>query len=70
FLSLFEFKVYQFTNHFHFSLYFPPFFLSIIFEWMIDFGFVSTQIGTTNLDLHTKGLESARNPPKRLEILI
>ncbi|CAN0846187.1 hypothetical protein LINGRAHAP2_LOCUS4337, partial [Linum grandiflorum] len=34
---------------------------------MIDFRFVFTQISTTNLDLHTKELGSARNPPKRLE---
>ncbi|CAN0843668.1 hypothetical protein LINGRAHAP2_LOCUS3980, partial [Linum grandiflorum] len=33
---------------------------------MIDSGFKFTQISTTNLDLHTKGLERARNPPKRL----
>ncbi|CAN0884111.1 hypothetical protein LINGRAHAP2_LOCUS14746, partial [Linum grandiflorum] len=33
---------------------------------MIESGFVFTQINTTNLDLHTKGLGSARNHPKRL----
>ncbi|CAN0873307.1 hypothetical protein LINGRAHAP2_LOCUS10340 [Linum grandiflorum] len=33
---------------------------------MIESGFVFTQISNTNLNLHTKGLGSARNPPKRL----
>ncbi|CAN0921333.1 hypothetical protein LINGRAHAP2_LOCUS32533, partial [Linum grandiflorum] len=33
---------------------------------MIESGFVFTQISTTNLNLHTKGLGSAINPPKRL----
>ncbi|CAN1237626.1 hypothetical protein LINGRAPRIM_LOCUS1924 [Linum grandiflorum] len=33
---------------------------------MIESGFVFTQISTANLDLHTKRLGSARNPPKRL----
>ncbi|CAN0861646.1 hypothetical protein LINGRAHAP2_LOCUS8275 [Linum grandiflorum] len=33
---------------------------------MIDSGVVFTQISTINLDLHTKRLGSARNPPKRL----
>ncbi|CAN0843669.1 hypothetical protein LINGRAHAP2_LOCUS3980, partial [Linum grandiflorum] len=28
------------------------------------------QISTTNLDLHTKGLERARNPPKRLGLIL
>ncbi|CAN0875220.1 hypothetical protein LINGRAHAP2_LOCUS10703 [Linum grandiflorum] len=32
---------------------------------MIESGFVFTQISTTNLNLHTKGLGSARNPPKK-----
>ncbi|CAN1237627.1 hypothetical protein LINGRAPRIM_LOCUS1924, partial [Linum grandiflorum] len=43
-----------------------PIFLSIFFECMIESGFVFTQISTANLDLHTKRLGSARNPPKRL----
>ncbi|CAN0896864.1 hypothetical protein LINGRAHAP2_LOCUS34817 [Linum grandiflorum] len=37
---------------------------------MIESGFVFTQISTANLDLHTKGLGSARNPPKRLGLIM
>ncbi|CAN0913403.1 hypothetical protein LINGRAHAP2_LOCUS27904 [Linum grandiflorum] len=37
---------------------------------MIDSGFVFTQISTTNLDLHTKELGSARNPPTRLGLIL